>query len=489
MSDVVVTTRSGQVRGLAGKSQVARFLGIPYALPPVGHYRFRPPQTVEPWEGVRDALTFGATAPKAPYPAPVDQVIPEVDIPGDDYLNLNVWTPSPAARLPVMVFFHGGGFANGSSALDSYDGEAFARDGVVLVSVNYRLGAEGFLYLGDGDHANLGIQDQIAALRWVQDNIAAFGGDPSNVTVFGESAGAMCIGMMLGMPSARGLFQKAILQSGATHLVIRPGSSRAVAGHLAKILEVEPTRAALATVPVDRLVLAQRQLRAAMAANPDPAVWGEAGLNTLPFEPVIDGEVISGPPLENLNKDVAILTGSNTEEFNLYLVPSGVIDVIDEARLTAGVRRFGVDAEKLIEVYRVNRPGATPGELFSAIQTDWVFRIPAIRLAEQAAPVWMYEFAWQPPTFDGRLGACHAAELLFVFDNLHVEGFRPLLGTDLPQHLADELHGAWISFASTGNPGWPTYGTETRGTMRFDLTSELVIDPRPDERMIWHGNR
>lgn len=489
MSDVVVTTRSGQVRGLVRKSQVAGFRGIPYATPPVGHHRFRPPQSVEHWEGVRDAVTFGATAPKAPYPAPIDQVIPEVDTPGDDYLNLNVWTPSPGGRLPVMVFFHGGGFANGSSSIGSYDGEAFARDGVVLVSVNYRLGTDGFLYLGDGDHANLGIQDQVAALRWVQDNIAAFGGDPANVTVFGESAGAMCIGMMLGMPSARGLFQRAILQSGAAHLAIQPGSARAVAGHLARILGVEPTRAAIAEVPIDRLVLAQQQLRADMTANPDPAVWGEAGLNMLPFEPVIDGEVIPGPPLENLTNDVAILTGSNTEEFNLYLVPSGAINFIDEPRLAWAVQRYGVDPQKLIGVYRANRPNATPGEILSAIQTDWVFRIPAIRLAEKAAPVWMYEFAWQPSTFDGRLGACHASELPFVFDNLHDGGFAPLLGTDLPQQLADQMHSTWISFATTGNPGWPSYDTETRGTMRFDLTSELVTDPRPDERAIWDGNR
>jgi para-nitrobenzyl esterase len=487
MSELVVTS-SGTVRGVTAE-HVRVYKGIPYGAPPVGHNRFQPPQPVEPWEGVRDALVFGATAPKAPYPAPIDRVIPEVDIPGDDYLNLNIWAPSSGGRLPVMVFFHGGGFANGSNSIPGYDGTAFARDGVVYVSVNYRLGADGFLYLGDGDHANLGLQDQVAALHWVQDNIAAFGGDPAQVTVFGESAGAMSIGMLLAMPSARGLFHRAILQSGATQLALSPASARVIAEHLTKELGIAPTREALAEVPIDELVLAQQRLRSAMAANPDPEVWGEAALNLVPFEPVVDGHIIPGPPMDNLNPDVAILVGSNTNEFNLYLVPNGAIDKIPETFLTWAVQRYGVDAEKTITTYRANRPNATPGELQVAIQTDWFFRIPAIRLAESTNPAWMYEFAWQPPTFDGRLGACHASELPFVFDNLTDPGYEPLLGTNLPQQIAAAMHTAWINFATTGNPGWPPYNQETRPTMRFDNESELVTDPRPDEREAWTGHR
>ncbi|MEV4312884.1 carboxylesterase family protein [Actinocrispum sp. NPDC049592] len=487
-SDVVVPIRSGQLRG-ARTAHGLVFKGVPYAAPPVGANRFRPPEPVQPWTGIRDAVEYGPTAPKAPYPAPVDQLIDEVDIPGDDYLNVNIWTPDTAGALPVMVFIHGGGFGNGSNSISGYNGEAFARDGVVMVNLNHRLGAEGFLYLGQGDHPNLGLQDQVAALRWVQDNISAFGGDPGNVTVFGQSAGAMSIGVLLGMPSARGLFRRAILQSGASHMWLRPDSTRMVAAQLAKILEVDATLDAIAQVPRDKLVLAQQQLRATLSAQPDPAVWGDAALNGLPFEPVVDGTVVPGPPLDNLDPDVDLMLGTTTEEFRLYVVPNGLIGHIDENILNALVGRYGADTEKLIAIYRANRPNATPGDLYSAIQTDWVFRIPALRIAERTAPTWLYEFSWQPPTFDGRLGACHAAELPFVFDTLADKGLANLLGEDLPQELADVMHGAWVSFATTGNPGWPTYDSPTRATMRFDLSAELVEDPRPDEREIWVGVR
>ncbi|TCO62677.1 carboxylesterase/lipase family protein [Actinocrispum wychmicini] len=488
MSDLVVTT-SGTVRGVTAE-KVCVYKGIPYGAPPVvGHNRFQPPRPVEPWEGVRDALEFGPTAPKAPYSAPLDRFIPEVEIPGDDILNLNVWAPSSGAGLPVMVFLHGGAFANGSSSVGGYDGSAFARDGVVLVSVNYRLGTDGFLYLGDGDHANLGLQDQVAALRWVQDNIAAFGGDPAQVTVFGESAGAMSIGMLLAMPSARGLFHRAILQSGAMQLTLSVQGARRIAENLAERLGVEPTRAALATVPMEQLVLAGQQLRSAISANPDPAVWGEAALNMVPFEPVIDGQIIPGPPMEHLDPTVDILVGTNTDEFDLYLVPTGALGVIDENLLTVAVGRYGVNAAGTIAAYRASRPNASPGQLLSAIQTDWFFRIPAIRLAESANPAWVYEFAWRPSTFDGRLGACHAAELPFVFDTLADKGFHPLLGTDLPQRLADTVHQAWISFATTGNPGWSPYTRESRTTMIFNTASATTNDPRATERELWTGHR
>ena len=486
MSEVVVT-RAGTVRGdVAG--EVRAFKGIPFAASPkAGPYRFQPPKPVARWEGVRDALEYGPTAPKAPYPAPIDRYVREVDIPGDDYLNLNVWTPSSGAGLPVMVFLHGGGFANGSNSIPLYDGTRFARDGVVLVSVNYRLGTEGFLYLEDGGHPNLGLQDQVAALEWVRDNITAFGGDPARVTVFGESAGAISIAMLLAMPTARGLFQRAILESGAAQVTLSPHGARTVAHRLAEHLGVPPTLSGIASVPVDQLVLAQQQLRAAMAANPDPAVWGEAASNTIPFGPVIDGHVLPGPPLANLNPDVDVLVGTNTEELALYLVPSGAVNLVTEDFLTQAVSRLGMD-QQMLDVYRAERPHATPGELLQAVQTDWMFRIPAIRLAEAASPVWMYEFAWQPSTFEGRLGACHAAELPFVFDNVDDSGFHTLLGDDLPQGLADVMHSAWVSFATTGDPGWSKYGA-ARDTMRFDVESGVISDPRKTQRDLWDGIR
>ena len=209
--NAVVRTQHGEVRGSVADG-VNTFKGIPYAAPPFGANRLLPPQPVEPWSGVRDALAYGAKPPQLPYPPPWDVLIPERGPLGEDCLNLNIWTPDPgSAGLPVMVWIPGGMFEAGSGA--SYDGSGFAREGVVCVTMNYRVGAEGFLYLGDGN-SNLGLLDQLAALEWVRENIAAFGGDPGNVTVFGQSAGAMSIGTLLSMPRAEGLFRRAILQSG-----------------------------------------------------------------------------------------------------------------------------------------------------------------------------------------------------------------------------------------------------------------------------------
>lgn len=211
--DTIATTSRGKVRGRV-VDRVAAFLGIPYAAPPFGAHRFRAPAPVEPWEGVRDALEFGPTAPQRPYRPPLDRLIPDVRIPGEDCLTLNVWTPDAGGGpLPVMVWIHGGSLRNGSAAMPLYDGRAFARDGVVLVSVNYRLGVEGFGVFPDAPD-NRGLLDQIAALTWVRDNITAFGGDPANVTVCGESAGAISIAALTVSPRAAGLFHRAVLQSG-----------------------------------------------------------------------------------------------------------------------------------------------------------------------------------------------------------------------------------------------------------------------------------
>ena len=229
--DTVVRTSQGAVRGRTAEG-VAIFKGIPYAAPPSGANRFRPPQPAEPWDGVRDALNYGPTVTKPPYFPPFDVLLPEPAIAGEDCLNLNIWTPDPGkAGLPVMVWIHGGAFSNGTGAIATYDGSRFARDGVVCVTINYRLGVDGFLFLGDGN-ANLGLLDQVAALSWVQENIAAFGGDPDNVTIFGESAGGMSVGTLLSMPRARGLFRRAIAQSGAGHHVISPATAQGIGLYL-----------------------------------------------------------------------------------------------------------------------------------------------------------------------------------------------------------------------------------------------------------------
>jgi para-nitrobenzyl esterase len=493
----VVRIRQGAVQGEVANG-VAAFKGIPYAAAPFGLNRFQPPRPAESWEGVRAALTYGPTAPKAPYAPPGDVLIPEVDIPGEDYLNLNIWSPDPGqARLPVMVWIHGGAFANGSGSVPGYDGTRFARDGVVCVTFNYRLGADGFLFLGDGI-ANLGLLDQIAALTWIQENIAAFGGDPTNVTLFGESSGGMSVATLMAMPRATGLFRRAIAQSGAGHHVISPATAQRIGQYLAEKLGVEPTRQGIASVPISRLIQAQQELRSAVSANPNPALWGEVAANLMPFEPVIDGDLLPARPIDSIvagaGANVDVLIGNNADEFRFFLVPTGMINAINEDFLSRAIAAYGLPVAETLATYRATHKDASPGDLLAAIITDWFYRIPAIRVAEvhaqqDAGATYMYEFAWQPPTFDGRLGACHILEVPFVFDNLDTEGFVGLVGTNPPQQVADAMHAAWVAFATGGNPGWPQFDLKRRATMRFDITSELIEDPRPAERMLWEGRR
>ncbi|KUJ65309.1 carboxylesterase [Streptomyces albus subsp. albus] len=478
-------TAQGAVRGRLSPDGVASFLGIPYAAPPFGPLRFRAPAPPEPWTGVRDALAWGPTPPRAPYAPPFDALIPEAVRPGEDCLNLNIWTPAPepGAGLPVMVWLHGGAFSNGSGSTPAYDGSAFARDGVVCVTLDYRLGTDGFLRL-PGVPDNRGLLDQLAALRWVRDNIASFGGDPDRVTVFGESAGAMSIGLLLSLDGARGLFHRAVLQSGACHHFLRPATADLIAARLAANLGIEPTTKDFAEVPLAELLPAQAALRAELNARPDPAVWGEAVLNIMPFEPVAAGLSLPGPDC-----GVELLIGSNREEYRLFLVPTERLDAFPEARLRAMAAAYGLDPDQALPLYRATRPAATPGELLDALATDWFYRVPAIRLAESVPGSYLYEFAWRSPRFDDRLGACHALELPFVFDRLQDPAYAPLLGPRPPQALADAMHGAWVSFAKTGDPGWPAYDTSTRTTMAFGTDSAPEPDPRPAERALWEGLR
>ena len=494
--DVVVKTRQGAVRG-AMVEGVAAFKGIPYAAPPFGDNRFQPPRPAEAWDGVREALHYGPTVTKPPYFPPFDALIPEPAIAGEDSLNLNIWTPDPGkAGLPVMVWLHGGAFSNGTGAATAYDGRRFARDGVVCVTINYRLGVDGFLFLGNGN-ANLGLLDQIAALHWVQQNIAAFGGDPNNVTIFGESAGGMSAGTLLSMPLARGLFRRAIAQSGAGHHVISPATAQIIGKYLAEKLGVDATLEAIAAVPLDRLVQAQVQLSAEVFEHPDPARWGEAAANLMPFEPVIDGEVLLARPIDRIasgdGANIDVLVGTNSEEERLFMVPNGTINYINDDILAGTIAAYGLPVAETLASYRAARPGANAGDLFEAVITDWFFRIPAIRLAEAHARhngrTYMYEFAWRSPQFDAHLGACHGLEIPFVFDTLDIGEMQALLGDNPPQRTADAMHAAWVRFATSGDPGWPQYDLNQRATMRFDTHSEPVNDPHSAERALWEGLR
>jgi para-nitrobenzyl esterase len=490
----IVETASGAVRGRVVDG-VHAFYGIPYAAPPFGPNRLRPPQPVEHWSGVRDALTYGPKPPQLPYPPPWDVLIPERGPDGEDCLNLNIWTPDRgSAGLPVMVWIPGGMFEAGSGA--TYDGSRFARDGVVCVTINYRVGAEGFLYLADAS-ANRGLLDQIAALEWVRDNIAAFGGDPGNVTVFGQSAGAMSVGTLLSMPRAKGLFRRTIAQSGGAHQVMSPDSARKVSRQLAERLGVEATREAIALVPVQRLLRTQAELKADLIAHPDPERWGnEVVLDILPWQPVIDGDITPARPIDRIvagaGLGLDLMAGSTAEEGNFFLVPSGAIDQITPDVVVGAIAAYRLPVESTLATYRVARPAASAGDVFSAVQGDRLFRIPALRLAEAhatgPAATYLYEFAWRSPQFGGRLGACHGAEVAFVFDTLGDEA-EALGGPNPPQQLASAMHAAWVAFATHGDPGWPRYDLTRRATMRFNLRSEVVDDPQMSERLLWLGIR
>lgn len=475
-----IQVNTGSLKGRPDHG-VTAFLGIPYAAAPFGRQRLRPPARPPAWEGVRLATDYGPTCPKGSYPAQYASLFPEVVIGGGECLNLNVWTPDPGGSgLPVLVWIHGGSFVNGSGSVTGYRGSSFARDGVVCVTINYRLGAEGFLYLGDGP-ANLGLLDQIAALQWVQENIAAFGGDPARVTVAGHSAGAMSITALLAMPCARGLFAQAITQSGAAAHTLSADTALQVARILAESLDVAPTHEEISRVAPERLAQAASAMVNEVQTAPDPAKWGQLSLNLLPFAPVIDGETLPGHPLDELTRGAAagvrLLTGTNHEEARLFLVPTGAIELIDKPGLSAMASAYGVPPAA-VETYRARQPGGRNGDVLAAIITDWYYRIPSIRVVEARvsagnADTWMYRFDHGSQSTFGRLGAAHAVEIQYVFDTLDDSSGHALLGKNPSQAVADTAHGAWVRFAAAGDPGWDRYGLAERTTAL--IKEEIVV--------------
>ncbi|HZN12693.1 MAG TPA: carboxylesterase/lipase family protein [Acidimicrobiales bacterium] len=498
-----VETTLGSVAGTT-HDDIHVFKGIPYAAPPVGALRFRAPQPAESWTGVRDATRYGPTAPQTP--SPMEQMFggPVPEQSEADCLTLNIFTPAPdGAKRPVMVWIHGGAFVTGSGSTPWYDGTSFARNGdVVLVTINYRLGALGFLHLDElgGDafagsgSGNVGILDQVAALEWVRDNIEAFGGDPNNVTAFGESAGAMSVGTLLGLPSAKGLFVKAIPQSGAAHHAREPEAATDIARQF--LAEAGLTADADGVARLQELPLAD-VMAAQAALLPKTAASGG-----LAFAPVVDGIVLPQAPIDAIGAgsatDVAILIGTTRDEMKLFGMLDPGLNDLDDAKMlrrAAAALKDETRAAALLDTYKASRPDASPAELWSAISTDQVFRIPATRLAERQSAlgntVYMYRFDWATPVFGGQLGACHALEIPFVFNNLDAPGSSMFTGpaSDEMVAMAEAMHTAWHTFARTGQPGggWPQYSAGDRKVMRFDLASDVVDDPDRAEREAWEG--
>jgi carboxylesterase type B len=494
------------VRGVEADG-VWSYRGIPYAAAPLGHLRFRPPQPAPAWSGVRDASAFGPVAPQPPsgigsyFPGdPAEQA--------EDCLLCNVWTPAPGrGPLPVMVYVHGGAFSNGSGSSVMYRGERLASRGVVVVTFNYRLGALGFLAhpaLADGESGgfgNWGLCDQLAALRWVRDNIGAFGGDPSNVTVFGESAGAMSICDLLAAPAARELFRRAIVESGAA-LATEPLAAARIAERLAGELGLaEPSRDALAAVPAGELLAAQ------IVVNGEV----DAGFG-LPFQPVVDGGLLARHPEDAIvagsSAGVDLLIGSNRDEFKLFsfavLAGKELAEAEAEVLVARYLRGAGIEDQALAAaaLAEYGKARAERGEpttaraLLDAIVTDWIFRVPQLRLADahrrRTPATYAYLFDWPSPFAGGGLGACHGVELPFVFGTVHepIVGLFSGSGEDAFR-LSDEMQASWVAFAGGGDPSsdltgaWPRYGAPRRATMRFGPRTALVDAPYEGERRFW----
>ncbi|MEU6482201.1 carboxylesterase family protein [Streptomyces sp. NPDC047017] len=489
----VVTTAQGAVRGLRQDDGTAAFRNIPYAAPPAGAGRFAPPRPHEPWDGVRDATVPGPNAPQS------ERRLGSIDMApyfgtgwsrGEDHLTVDVLTPAVAdGALPVMVFVHGGGFVAGSTRSAMYDGSAFARDGVVLVTLNYRLGIAGFLDL-PGAPANRGLLDVVAALRWVRENITAFGGDPDNVTLFGQSAGATIVGGVLATKEATGLFRRAIVQSGCGLGAFTREQAARVTAAAAAVLGIEPHADAFAHLSDERLVEAATKLTGIdlrTATHFDPLI----GLS--PFSLVLDTQPAAAVAT-GLGSGIDLLIGTNSEEGLLYLVPVGTYasSTAEDVDDTAAVSH--PDPARLVATYRTTRPAASSGELRSAIMGDALFGAGSRALADAHAAhpgtaTYAYEFAWRSPALDGALGATHTVELPFVFALTHLpqlHGPTALLGPGRPPaDLAARVHETWIRFAATGDPGWDPYDTERRATMRIDTEWTQVDDPHGTERQAW----
>lgn len=481
LSNPVVITRSGPIVGKE-KDGALLFCGVPYSAPPVGTRRFKAAVAPEPWQEVRDATRFSRAAPQIPSGGMMDAPVKW----DEDCLYLNVCTPGvDGARRPVLVWIHGGGYRTGQSAIPWYNGNSFACNGnIVVVSINYRLGAFGFTDLskfGD-DYATSGINgilDQIVALEWVRENIAEFGGDPDRVTIAGESAGGFSVSTLLGSERAQGLFHRVISQSGAAHATLTAEEGQNVTNLLFETLAIK-TVAELKEMDALSILRAQNDVDKKF---PNLLTAVQA------FYPVVGNEVLPVSPLtaikSGVGADVPVLTGSNKDEATLF-----VLEEVSETRLERQAAGYGNVA--LIERYQTLLPGADTTTLSTHLATDFMFKIPAIRLAEvragYEADTWLYQFDWESRS--GKLKATHALEIPFCFNTLTAPGLEIFLGKgELPQGLADEMHAVWTRFIHGDEPSWPRYDIETRATWHFDNTSALVENEENALLEVWQGIR
>ena len=493
----VANTKYGKIRGTANGS-IKVFKGVPYGAPTSGANRFMPPREPAPWSDVRDTIAYGNRSPQSDAAGFMEEEVVSLDHSpmSEDCLYLNVWTAGlkDGKKRPVMVWFHGGGFSGGSGGNVRYDGTNLAKKhGVVLVTVNHRLNAFGFLYLGKlggekyADSGNVGMLDIVAALNWVKDNIAEFGGDPDRVTIFGQSGGGGKVTTAMAMPQAVGRFHRVIAESGLALKAITPDEATEVATKIMAQLGLKPDQ-------VDQLQqIPYPQILAAMAA------LGPAGNR---FGPVLDHRsLVSGngafdPVAPSQSAHVPMILGSTLTE--ITFMKTTPLDPIDEATLRADLKRgLKVDdseVEKLVTLYKRDFPQADNVRLFQLIATDnWLTANVALVAERKAAlgqaPAYVYHFEKPTPVHDGKLAVPHTLEITYVFDNLDVPTDNAITGTGKDRYpLADKMSRAWTNFARTGDPNvaglphWRPYSASDRAVMIFNDQCKLVVDPHPEER-------
>ncbi|MDI2029430.1 carboxylesterase family protein [Saccharopolyspora sp. TS4A08] len=476
--DLIVRTEHGAVRGVAD-GDVMAFKGIPYAAPLDGPRRFQAPVAPPRWDGLRDASRHSASVPQAPIPP-----LPAIWRPGDatDCLTVNVWTPDRGGHLPVMVWFHGGAFLGGTASTDGFDGAVLARDGVVVVTVNYRVGYEGFGWVEDAP-SNRGILDQLAALRWVRDNIISFGGNPDNVTIFGESAGGVSVATLVAGSGRRGLFRRAIAQSPAA-MYVDEDEARKLGELITGPLGIPPTASGLAGIPPEALHAAQAPAMAEISANRE--VW----TNNLPYNVVLDGEVLAELPWVAMRGSAAhgidVIAGFNRDEATSFTA-----DLPAEARDVESLARALHLPGSTAAEYRSAYPGASDSDLHTILLSDQLFRMPAVWMAEAVATAggrgFLYEFTWETPQRDGVLGATHGLDVPFTFGRCDDPLAVQMLGEEPAgfDALSAEIRRSWTAFAATGDPGWPLYRLAERQTRIFDDPVSVAADPIRGSRQIW----
>ena len=503
-TSVVVRTSAGVVSGRQ-EDGIAVFRGIPFAAPPVGHLRFEAPGRAERWDGVREADVFGPPPPQTyggPAPPAAAKTAPLRHDP-TDWLTVNVWTPDVGhGGLPAMVYIYGGAYRAGHAGDPIIDGAMLARSGVVLVTGNHRVGVEGYASL-EGAPDNRALLDQVALLRWVQEEIAAFGGDPARVTIFGESAGAGAVANLLASPARAGLFGTAIAQS-VPGTYFTPRLARDIATELVAPLGLPPQAEALRDTDPGVLAAAAAAVDARMGsyAGRTGALadrWGLVAATLTPFSPVVDGDVLPEDPWAALAAgaaaDVRLLAGHTRDEWRLFLVNRGFAGRVTDADAEWALRTFGPGADPVSSV-RAAYPRADAEELFTLVQSDWLFRMPSLHLAAAhvagGGRAHLYEVTYRAPASGGILGACHALDVPLVFGTLTVA--RDVFGDPAPQQaveVSSRMRAAWRSMATDGDPGWSPFDEDQRLTGVFDAAPTLQAQPYPEERSraLWSDHR